>query len=143
MSAMPRERKTKKLGEQTIVSLLGLPIKGATKVLAGALIALDAGFVVSASEKVGLIALGIAEETVDNTIGLDGSLFVKVRQGTFLVFDLGGADAIVQADVGKDLYLVDDQTVSKSDGGGKRSRAGHLMGVEPGGMVWVQCGIGL
>jgi len=139
---MKLERKTKKLSDQTVVNLLYFPVKAATEVLEGGLIALDAGFVVPASEKVGLIALGIAEETVDNRDGLDGDLWVKVRQGSFLLFDVGGGEALARIDVGHDVFLVDDQTVGKTDGGAKRSRAGKLMGIEPDGMVWVQLGIG-
>jgi hypothetical protein len=144
MSAMTLERKTKKYGELTVPNLLPLPIKGGTRVLLGAIVALDGGLVVPASEKTGLVALGIAEHTVDNTTGLDADLVVPIRQGVFLVFNSAGADAIAQADVGKDCFLVDDQTVSKTDGGGKRSRAGKAVLLEPDGrMVWVQLAIGL
>jgi hypothetical protein len=144
MSAMTLERKTKKLGELTVPNLLSFPIKGATRVLLGAMIALDSGLVVPASEKTGLIALGIAEQTVDNSTGLDGDLFVPIRQGVFLVFNSAGADAIARADVGKDCFFVDDQTVAKTDGGGKRSRAGKVVSLElDGRMAWVQLAIGL
>ncbi|MGZ3423133.1 MAG: hypothetical protein ACXVEF_42445 [Polyangiales bacterium] len=143
MAAMTLERKTRKYSEVTVANLLALPIKANTKVLLGAMIALSGGFVVPALEATGLIALGIAEQTIDNIGGADGELLVPIRQGTFLVFNSGGADALLQADVGHDVFFVDDQTVAKTDGGGKRSRAGKLLGIETDGMVWVQLAIGL
>lgn len=143
MAAMTLERKTKKLSEQTVINLLHQPAKANVKILLGALVVLDAGFVAPGRAATGLIALGIAEETVDNTGGADGALFVPVRQGVFLFFSAGGADAITQADVGKDCFIVDDQTVAKTDGAGARSRAGRIVQLEPDGMVWAQLGIGL
>lgn len=143
MAAMTLERKTKKYGELTVPNLLVLPIKGKTKVLLGSVVVLNAGFITPATEATGIIACGIAEETIDNTLGLDGEILVPIRQGVFLLFAGSGTDALAQVDVGKDVYLLDDQTVTKTDGGGKRSRAGKLIAVEPDGMVWVQIALGL
>lgn len=143
MSAMTLERKTKKYGELTVPNLLVLPIKAKTKVLLGSVVVLNGGYITPATEATGLIACGIAEETIDNTLGLDGEVFVPIRQGVFLLFAGGGTDALAQVDVGKDVYLLDDQTVTKTDGGAKRSRAGKLIGVEPDGMVWVQIALGV
>lgn len=143
MAAMTLERKTRKLSEQTVVNLLHQPMKGKTKILLGAIAVLDAGFVAPARAATGLIALGIAEETVDNTDGADGAIFAPIRQGTFQCFNSGGTETITQTDVGKDCFLVDDQTVAKTDDTGKRSRAGKIVQVDPTGLVWVQLGIGL
>jgi len=143
MPAMTLERKTRKLSEQTVVNLLPQPIKANTKVLLGALVVLDKGFIAPGAAGVGLIAAGIAEETIDNVGGLDGAVLVPIRQGTFEFFNSGGGDLITQADVGKDCFIIDDQTVAKTDGTGARSRAGKIMRVEPDGMVWVQIGLGL
>ena len=46
------------------------------------------------------------------------------------------ADAITLADIGKDCFIVDDQTVAKTDGAGTRSRAGRVFDVDADG-VWV------
>jgi hypothetical protein len=139
---MTLERKTKKLSEQTVINLLHQPMKANTTVLLGALVVLDAGYVAPGRAATGLIPLGITEETVDNTGGPDGALHAPIRQGTFLFFNSGGADAITQLDVGKDCFIADDQTVAKTDDTGKRSRAGKIIQLEPDGMVWVQLGIG-
>jgi hypothetical protein len=143
MPALTLERKTRKLSEQTVVNLNPQPIKANTKVLLGGLVMLDKGLVVPGVVGTGLIAAGIAEETVDNTGGADGAVLVPIRQGTFEFFNSGGTDAITQADVGKDCFVIDDQTVAKTDGTGARSRAGKIMRVEPDGMVWAQIGLGL
>ena len=45
-------------------------------------------------------------------------------------------DAITLADVGSDCYIVDDQTVAKTNGSGTRSRAGRVFDVDSEG-VWV------
>lgn len=142
MAAMTLERKTKKLSEQTVVNLLHQPMKSNAKILLGAIAVLDGGFVTPGRTATGLIAIGISEETIDNTGGLDGAIFAPIRQGTFLAFNSGGTDAVTQADVGKDCFIVDDQTVAKTDDTGKRSRAGRVIQIEPTGMVWVQLGIG-
>jgi hypothetical protein len=44
---------------------------------------------------------------------------------------------IVQADIGKACFILDDQTVAKTDGGATRSRAGIVEGIEGSG-VWVR-----
>ncbi|MBI2388648.1 MAG: hypothetical protein HYV09_03440 [Deltaproteobacteria bacterium] len=135
-------RKTTKLSGQTIVNLLHQPMKEKTKIWLGAIAVLDGGYVTPGRTGTGLVAIGIAEETIDNTTGADGAIFAPIRQGTFLFYNSGGTDAITQADVGKDAFIVDDQTVAKTDDTGKRSRAGRIVQIEPTGMVWVQLGIG-
>ena len=50
-------------------------------------------------------------------------------------------DAIAQADVGKVCFIVDDQTVAKTNGGNTRSPAGIVDGMAcrfGGGNVWVR-----
>ena len=49
------------------------------------------------------------------------------------------ADAIVRADVGADCYIVDDQTVAKTNGSNTRSVAGKIIAVDADG-VWVKIG---
>ena len=48
-------------------------------------------------------------------------------------------DLITIADIGKACFIVDDQTVAKTDGTGTRSRAGIVDGIEASGGVWVRC----
>jgi len=143
MAALDRERKTQKLSDHTVVDLLVFPVKGGVKGFLGAIAVLNAGFAAPATAGTGLIAVGVFEYTVDNTTGKDGDAQARIRQGTFPFFNSGSADLIAQVDVGKDCFLVDDQTVAKTDGGGARSRAGKIMGLRDDGFVLVQLGLGL
>ncbi|TCU35446.1 hypothetical protein [Rhizobium azibense] len=113
------------------------PMKGATTILQGALVVTENSLAVPGKSAVGLTVLGIAEETVVNS-GTDGAKRVNARRGTFKFFNLA-ADAIVAGDVGKDCYLVDDQTVAKTNGTNTRSMAGKIINVESDG-VFVKVG---
>lgn len=117
--------------------LLSLPVKGATKIFAGSLVVLASGLAKPGATATGLKAVGRAEEQVDNTNGGDGDLRVTVRRGTFRFANSTSGDAIALSDYGATCYVVDDQTVAKTDGSGTRSAAGIIRDVDPAG-VWVE-----
>lgn len=97
--------------------LVNVPVATNTKIYAGALVALNAsGYATPGAVAATLTYLGRAEEQTDNT---------------------GGADAIVQADLGKTCYIVDDETVAKTDGTATRSAAGKVVGLDSD-SVWVE-----
>lgn len=105
---------------------------------AGAIVVRNAGgFAAPASTALGLHALGIAQDAIDNTGGVDGANSVDVDAGVYQVANSAAADEITAADIGNDCYLVDDQTVSKTDGAGTRSVAGKVFDVDAKG-VWVE-----
>ncbi|WP_417766729.1 hypothetical protein [Stappia sp.] len=113
------------------------PVAGATKIQAGALVVLDAGLAKPGHTATGLVSLGRAERTVDNTAGAAGEKRVEIlRKRTFLFSNLE-ADPVALADVGKTCFVVDDETVAKTDGTGTRSPAGRVADVDPSG-VWVE-----
>lgn len=114
-----------------------LPVKGATTIYQGGLVVMDAGLAVPGRTAVGLIAAGVAQHTVTNT-GADGAKKVLVERGTFK-FANHGADAVTAADIQKDCYIVDDQTVAKTSGSNTRSIAGKVIEVEADG-VFVRVG---
>ena len=87
-------------------------------------------------QALGLIADGRFEETVDNTGGADGAVKVVVRKGTFRFANSAAGDAVARTEIGKTVYLVDNQTVAKTDGGGTRSPAGKVFDVDAQG-VWI------
>lgn len=128
MTALAAERDTRK--KQTTEVLDGL-IKGNVKIYGGSLVVRDAGYVAPGRTATGLVALGRAKATVDNTGGSAGAYPVEVEPG---IFKWANGDSIVQADVGAPAYIVDDQTVSKASSG--KSLAGTIMGVDSDG-VWV------
>jgi hypothetical protein len=113
------------------------PVKGATTILQGALVVMESGLAVPGKTALNLIVLGISEETVVNA-GADGAAKVIPKRGVFKFFN-HGADAILAGDVGKDCYLVDDQTVAKGSGTNTRSVAGKIISVESDG-VFVRVG---
>lgn len=96
-----------------------------------------AGFAAPASTTLGLHAMGIAQDAADNTGGANAAKSVDVDSGVYQVANSAGADEITAADIGNDCYLVDDQTVAKTDGTGARSAAGKVFDVDAKG-VWVE-----
>jgi len=120
---------------------LVLPVAAATVIHAGSLVVLNGGFAEPGSTDTGLIAIGRAEQSVDNSLGDAGDLTVKVRRGCFQFANSGGGEAIAAANIGSACYIVDDQTVAKTSDTGARSRAGRIMEVDSRG-VWVQVGNG-
>lgn len=108
------------------------------KIYEGALVCLSAtGFATPGAVATTLKADGIALATVDNSAGADGDLTVEVRKGTFRFANSAAGDAIAQADIGNDCYVVDDQTVAKTSGTNTRSIAGKIVDVDAVG-VWVR-----
>lgn len=116
--------------------LIAVPA-AAVKLYAGGLVAANAtGYATPGAASAVLTYLGRAEETVDNSAGQPGDKTVLVRRGKAFKFKNSGADAVTQAEFGKPCYIVDDETVAKTNGNGTRSPAGTVVGVESDG-VWV------
>lgn len=137
MTALTNYRDTPRMGDDVHPTYLSIPVKGGAKIFNGSIVALSAGYAVPASSATGLICVGKAEQTIDNTGGVDGAIEVLVRQGVFKWANATAADAITIADRGAACFALDDQTVAKTDGGAARSRAGIVIQVDPDG-VWVQ-----
>lgn len=108
------------------------------KIYEGAIVALSAaGYATPGATATTLVADGVAIETVDNTGGSAAALKVTVRKGVFRFGNSASTDAITRAEIGDDCWIVDDQTVAKTDGGTTRSKAGRIMDVDAQG-VWVE-----
>lgn len=111
----------------------GHPVLNGVTVFVGAQVCLNAaGFAIPAAIGVGLIPLGRADATV---VG-DGVKPVTTRRGTFRWNNSAASDAIGRPEIGDQAFMVDDQTVAKTDGGGTRSPAGIIRDVDAQG-VWV------
>ncbi|MGO4380367.1 hypothetical protein [Pseudoduganella sp. RAF53_2] len=134
MTALTADRNTPSKKTQRLPVL----VAANAKIYAGAIVAASAtGFAVPGSTAATLTYLGRAEEFVDNTGGADGAQTIQVARGEAFFYSNLGADPVVQADLGKTCYIVDDQTVAHSNGGNTRSPAGKVVGVESAG-VWVE-----
>lgn len=111
-------------------------VKGATKILQGGMVAIDAaGYLVRATKVAGIFVIGIAKETVDNTAGADGAKLCDVRiSGAAsgpLYFKMATASSGGLVDfkkIGQTVYVEDDQTVTATAAGS--SVAGVCVGVD-------------
>lgn len=118
---------------------LALPVKGATTIYQGAIVAIDAnGYAIPGKKAADLKAAGRAEETVENKGG-DGDAVIRVSRGTF-VFENSTSGKIAAADVLGLCYMEDDQTVTKTGTGA--SVAGLVIRVDDEGVA-VEMGFGL
>jgi hypothetical protein len=113
------------------------PMGAAKKVYLGGIVVLaSAGNAEAGSTATGKVAVGRAAETVDNSAGSAGDLGVEVEIGTFQYANSASADLITTAQIGSNCYIVDDQTVAKTDASGTRSVGGVIFDVDANG-VWV------
>lgn len=106
----------------------------------GALVCLSAtGFATPGATATTLTADGLALSSVDNTDGADGDKIVEIERGVFRFDNSAAADAITAAEIGDTAYIVDDQTVAKTNGTNTRSAAGEIVDVDALG-VWIKVG---
>lgn len=123
--------------EQKDGELLSMPVKANVKIYAGAIVATSGGYAAPGNVSTSLLYVGMAIENVDNTGGADGAKRVLVKRGkAFKWSNSASTDEITQADVMADCYIVDDETVAKTNGGNTRSKAGKIIAVDASG-VWV------
>ena len=135
MAALTNVRDTSELGGKYIA----LPVKGATTIYQGAIVAVDAnGYAIPGKKAASLKAAGRAEETVENKGG-NGDAVIRVSRGTF-VFENSTSGKITAADVLSLCYMEDDQTVTKTGTGA--SVAGLVIRVDDEGVA-VEMGFGL
>ena len=134
MAALSADRATpERKGE-----LLELPAAAAKKFFAGALVAVDAdGNATPGATATTLRGLGRVEAYADNSGGGAGATTVKIKRGCFRWGNSTAGDAITRADIGNNAFIVDDQTVAKTNGTNTRSVAGRIADVDAQG-VWIQ-----
>lgn len=104
----------------------------------GGILVLDQadGLVKKASTATGLIALGVSQENV--LTGAGNTRRIRARSGVWGPFaNSAAADAIAADDIGKDCYIVDDNTVALTSNSSARSRAGQVYEVDAAGGVYV------
>ncbi|WP_316171048.1 hypothetical protein [Bradyrhizobium sp. SZCCHNRI1058] len=116
-------------------------VAASTKIWAGALVVLAAGYAKGGVTATGLVAVGRAEKAVDNSAGANGDLQVPVQSGVFRWNNSASTDLITRTEIGSDCYVVDDNTVAKTSAGATRSVAGKVVDVDALG-VWVASGPG-
>lgn len=142
MAALSAERKASvQMGSRSVPEVLSIKIADNVKIYKGALVMLSGGYATPGATATGKQAIGRAEETVDNTIvGHSAGLFrVKVKPGVFKWNNSSAGDLIADTEVGTVCYIVDDNTVAKTNGTSTRSAAGIVIQVDADG-VWVLSG---
>ena len=108
-----------------------------TQFYKGGILVLDSadGKLKKGSTATGLVAMGVSLERY--LTGASNTRKIRVRNGIHGPFaNSAAADAIATDDVGKDCFIVDDQTVALTNGTNTRSRAGKVVEVDSEG-VWV------
>jgi hypothetical protein len=81
----------------------------------------------------------VFQETVTAVGASSGVKKARVKRGIFRFANSTASDAITIADKGATCFIVDDQTVAKTDGSASRSVAGVITDVDSAG-VWVYVG---
>lgn len=108
------------------------------RIFAGALVMLTAaGLATPGAVATTLKPGGRARCEADNTGGAASAITVEIEKGVFRFNNSAAADAIAAADIGANCFVVDDETVAKTNGGATRSVAGRIVDVDPQG-VWVK-----
>lgn len=116
------------------------PLAASVTIYKGAILVRNAaGFLKPGTGVAGEIAVGVACEDVVNA-GAAGDKRTAFERGVFPFANSSAGDAIADPlDCEKVVYIVDDQTVAKTDGSGTRSAAGKVERIE-GGKVFVRIG---
>lgn len=116
------------------------PVAGSATIYAGSLVALltSGGYAVPAGTASSGRALFIADATVSGG-GTDGLNQIEGDAACGRFENSASADLITFADIGQPCYIVDDQTVAKTDNSGARQIAGAIVDVDATG-VWVDVG---
>ncbi|WP_038906876.1 hypothetical protein [Dickeya oryzae] len=117
--------------------LFAVPVAASTEIFGGHLIAANAaGYAVPATATAAQVTLGVSDGWIDNSTGANGDADAIVRRGRAWLFANSTADAVTQAQVGRDCYVVDSQTVAKTSNSNARPVAGRVQAIADDG-VWV------
>lgn len=133
MTALAQDRNTlRRNGEQ-----IEPPVAANARIYGGSIVAINSsGYAVRASADATLKTAGVAEHRADNTGGANGDIRVRLRKSVHQFGNSSAGDAITLADIGATCYVVDDQTVAKTNSSNTRPAAGKVFDVDADG-VWV------
>ncbi len=132
MVALVADRNTPELEPGEREGVLGLN----QAIFVGSILMRNAsGHLIKGATAVGSVGVGRAETRGASTTA--GVTPQRYRPGTFRFANSAAGDLIVTADIGAACYIVDDQTVAKTNGTNTRSPAGIIDGVDAQG-VWVR-----
>lgn len=113
------------------------PVAASTTIYQGAIVARNAaGYCIPAADTAGLVVLGIACLDADNADGSNGDIKVEVHTD---ILEKIATSVLVQADVGSDAVVADDQTVTDAAAATNDVRVGKIEKFETG-FAWVRVG---
>lgn len=126
---------------QVMGVMRAFPVAAATILHAGTIACLNAsGLLVAGAVATTLRCVGVVPKRIDNAAGAASAVMGEVEAGVFGPFNNSAAgDAIALADVGTTCFIVDNDTVAKTNGSSTRSAAGTVWDVTAEG-VWVRFG---
>lgn len=119
---------------------LALGVKASTLIPAGVIVAKDtSGRAVNGTATATDLVLGVSKEQADNSGGADNAIKVPIARGIWCFGNSASGDLIAASEIGLTCYVVDNQTVAKTDNSSARPAAGKVHDVGPEG-VWVDFG---
>lgn len=134
MAALSAARNTPK----SLGHVRDIPLAAGARVYAGGMVQVAASnYGVAAGAVAANVTIGRAEDTFDNTGGINGAVTARVRRGIFRYANSASGDLITRSMIGKPCYVVDDQTVAATSNSNARPQAGIVFDVDTVG-VWVQ-----
>jgi hypothetical protein len=132
--AADRNTLAKRQGVMTTVLLAADAV-----IYSGALVCLNtAGYAVAGVNTANFVCVGRAFDAGDNTGGDAGDVEIRVQRGVYKWANATAGDAVTQAEIGRNVYVSDDQTVTKTAGNGVV--AGIATELDADGGVWVDTG---
>lgn len=123
-------RNTRMYGPGTKPELVPGPVAAGDVIYQGTMVGRKAGKLTSAATAGVTEVIGRAEVTVDNRTGTEDAMLDSARRG---VFDWANDGSLTAADVGAEVYVVDDTTVGKAG----TVVAGKLLWME-GATLWIE-----
>jgi hypothetical protein len=142
MAALTAERSVSRKGAEStgVPPVTNVLIKTGVTIFKGALVVIDSvtGYAVPGDASAATyIVMGIATKTIASGAAASGTFNMDVVRGIF-PFNNKGGDLVVQADMGKKVYIQDDNTVAHT--AGALSVAGVFMGFDENSLPLVQVG---
>lgn len=123
------------------VNSITLGAKAGVVVYAGGFVFNDAGWARGGVPTATTPVLGVSRALVDNTAGANGAMNVIADRGMAYPFVNGtSGDLLAAADIGNQVYAVDDQTAGKTSGSATRPIGGTLVNIDAQGVPWVKVG---
>lgn len=131
--ATPEGRNTKRRNADKVSGL----VNTAATLYAGTMVTrlTASGNLVPAGTASAGVAVGVAEDTVTG----DGVKNCEYSRGCYQFKNSASGDLIAAGDIGNTCYVVDNETVAKTDNSAARKAAGKIIDVDANG-VWVEVG---